>query len=42
MLLHVQLSSSLSFPPGDWSYSGLGIADCEMQSGKQQTWELYA
>lgn len=40
MLLHVQLTSSLSFHPYDWSYSGLGIVNCEMQSGKQQTWQL--
>lgn len=41
MLVHVQLSSLLSFSPGDWSYGSLGIANCEVLSGKQQIWELY-
>lgn len=41
MLAHVQLSSLLSFPPGDWSCGSLGIANCEMLLGKQQVWELY-
>lgn len=41
MLVHVQLSSLLSFPLDDWSSGSLGIANCEMLSGKWQIWELY-
>lgn len=36
LLLHIQLSLLLSFLLPNWSYCGLGMANCEMQSGKKQ------